>query len=65
MDGFSAELTPSAVVERRAHVLHSGLVVTTPVAEAPPASSEPVPGALLPLGTLGGVWHRQTLPFPF
>lgn len=65
MDGFSARLTPSAEVERRAHVLRSGLAVTTPVAEAPPASSEPVPDALLPLGMLGGVWDRQTLIFPF
>lgn len=65
MDGFSAGLTPSAVVEGGAHVLRSGLAVTTPVAEAPPASSEPVPDALLPLETLGGVWDRQTLRFPF
>jgi len=48
-----------------ARVLHGGLAMTTPGAEAPPASSEPTPGALLPLGMLGGVCGRQTLRFPF
>lgn len=51
--------------ERRAHIPHGVLAVTTPVAEASPASSEPLPGALLPLGMLGGIWDRQTPHFPF
>lgn len=51
--------------ERRAHILRGDLAVTTPVAEASPASSEPLPGALLPLGMLGGIWDRQTPHFPF
>lgn len=63
--GVSARLTPSVVVMVGACLLHSGPAVTSPVAEAPPASSEPVPDALLPLGMLGGVWDRQTLCFAF
>lgn len=65
VDGFSAGLTPSMVTEREANVLHGGLALTTPGAEAPPASSEPGPGVLLSLETLGGVWGRQTLHFLF
>lgn len=61
----SAGLTPPAAVDGGTHILHGGLAVTTTVGEAPPASPDPVPETLIPLGRLGRIWDRQTLHFPF